>query len=246
VDKKDKDIKVLILVLDIKKEPYISIKKEGIDKTWNSEDYPNIDTYFYYGDNDKNEIIGDEILTDIPDTFENIGRKTIKALEIIDENLDYDYIFRTNTSSYICKELLMDKIKSIQDENLYAGKFLLKRTKDDMRVASGAGYFLSKNKVKYIIQNQDKWDHTIEDDIALGELLGEEPLYLNRIDLRHLDKIYEFKLYYHFRCKTIKRQGYIGEEGYMDSKEDIKIMQEVHKKINKKINRYRMMNKGIY
>ena len=85
-----------------------------------------------------------------------------------------------------------------------------------LKFGSGSGYFLSKNLVKEIIENKEKWEHNYVDDVALGKLLYNmniEPTLAPRLDI---DSYYNNEFYimghkldtslikdhYHFRCKT--------------------------------------------
>ena len=56
--------------------------------------------------------------------------------EVINE--EWDYIFRTNTSSYVSKNRLIEFSKNLPKEKCYCGI-------DGGGFASGAGFFLSKD-----------------------------------------------------------------------------------------------------
>ena len=42
--------------------------------------------------------------------------KTYYALKYVNENLDYDYIFRTNTSTYVNTKLLQAFVDSLEEQ----------------------------------------------------------------------------------------------------------------------------------
>ena len=197
--------KILILVLGHKGDPYNNIIENGIKKTWGSHKHPNIDIYYYYGNADNNQIINDEIYVNIPESFSNIGFKTISALKLIEAEKEYDYIFRTNVSSYINQELLFEKITTLPRNNVLAAVI---GEVNGIKFPSGAGFLLSRDLVQYIISNEHKWDHSYMDDVALGLFFKDKTIIpLDRRDytdsynnmLSDIDTTY--KNHYHYRCK---------------------------------------------
>lgn len=198
--------KILILVLAHKGQTYNNIIENGIKKTWGSRKHPNIDIYYYYGDSIDNSIIDNEIHVNIPESFSNIGLKTIAAFKLIDLQLQYDYVFRTNVSSYINQELLFNLVKTLPKNDVLAA--VVGET-NGIKFPSGAGFLLSRDLVQYIIQNENKWDHTHMDDVALGLLFKDRTIIpLDRRDytdsynnmLSDLESTYQN--HYHYRCKV--------------------------------------------
>jgi hypothetical protein len=179
--------------------PFTELEK-SIRETWFNLNEPNFKIFFYYGNHDKNEIIGDKILTDSGEGLYNIGHKTIKMFEEIYNNFDFDYIFRTNLSSYVdikrLKEFLLDKPKN----NFYCGSF---GEHAGIPFCSGSGYFISKDLVELVIKHKSEWDHSFIDDVSLGLLLhnmGVQRTLGRRFDFgsgANLDLSV-----YHYRCKT--------------------------------------------
>ena len=73
-----------------------------------------------------------------------ILQKTFIALDSINSNYEYDFVFRTNTSSYINFKNLKEFVKKDFQSLDYSGS-ILKAVEGDT-IASGAGIFLSKKK----------------------------------------------------------------------------------------------------
>lgn len=215
-------MKLLILVLDVNTEPYISIKNDGIKKTWYNHDNENVSIYFYQGGYHENTIIGDVIYSDKPEGFENIGYKTIDAFKHIND-LDYDGVFRTNSSSYIDVDKLYDVFCRYYTANMYRGVI---GKHNNIEFCSGAGYFLSRNVVDTIIKNENLWDHSLIDDVALGKLLGSlyiEKGVLNRKDYIGVNQVNQNWVdTYHYRCKCPNRRN--------GGKTDIEIMKKIYEK----------------
>ena len=91
------------------------------------------------------------------------------------ENSEFDYLFRTNTSSY----LSIENLNKFIDENFTGKEFvysgLIHDTKDvegnKIYFASGSGYLLNRRVVKLILENSNLWEHQYWDDVSLGLLL---------------------------------------------------------------------------
>jgi len=102
--------KILISVLSLEQEPYISLEKT-IRDTWANKSYPNVDIIYYYGGSDEIKMIGDKFYSNTPEGLYNIGYKTLNMFDYTLNNMEFDYIFRTNSSSYVNIEKLLDFIK---------------------------------------------------------------------------------------------------------------------------------------
>jgi hypothetical protein len=161
-------MKVLILVVSADIEPYISLTK-AIKETWASYSLPEIDIYFYYGKTDK--IITDErdIFFDIHESLHNMGYKILEMFEYI-KDIDYDYIFKTNSSSYVNQEKLLEFLKDKPKNNFCCG--MVGIYEDRSKFVSGSGIFLSKDIVELVLKNKNNWNHYIIEDVALSKLLN--------------------------------------------------------------------------
>src|SRR5574344_2024633 len=113
--------KIIILVMKCN-IPFF-IREEEIDReTWAkgviSNYYPNI-KYFSYTSSDcgKTYLKGNEIYCNSRDDYEHTAEKTYEAFKYVNENMDYDYIFRTNTNNYINIDLLNKFINNIDNND---------------------------------------------------------------------------------------------------------------------------------
>lgn len=145
-------MRILILVLCHDRPDYNKLEST-IRETWGKSS-GNVDVVYYKSDG----------FTDILD-------KTIDAF-----NTEYDYIFRTNLGSYIHKENLYNFLLDKPRENFYCGiqgtdTYYYGRP---VRFVSGAGYILSKDIVKKVIENRNKVNPRCVDDVELGRILIED------------------------------------------------------------------------
>jgi len=178
----NKDLKILNLVLYSKGESYD--KMYNITKKYYSKFYPQVQTIYYLFDESvTNPIIKDNILL-IPGKesyLPGILDKTIKAIELT-RNMDYDYLLRSNISTIVNIKLLLNYL--VKHPNIdYGGSWALTHIRKGFRdplnginndrysgldFISGTGIVLSKNAVKILLENKDKIDYSIVDDISIG------------------------------------------------------------------------------
>lgn len=207
-------MKILIIVLSHKDNGIYSDFYESQKKTWDSINVEGVETYYLFGNHDCNEIVGNEILVDvIENNFNNCGYKTLKSF-ILTKDIEYDYIFRTNSSSYVDKNLLLEYIKDKPLDNYYSGVI---GNHNGIKFSSGCGYFISRNLVQLLIDNSDRWNHNHIDDVLVGELLrtlGHRPTSNPRFDVEYHTDIPTN--YFHYRLKTFDRIN------------DIKNMYKIH------------------
>lgn len=196
-------MKVIIIVVSADVEPFIHLTNV-IKKTWASYTLPEIDIYFYYGkkltDNssDNRDIFFDNII----DSKENMGLKVLEMFEYI-KDVDYDYIFKTNSSSYVVQEKILEFLKDKPKDNFYCG---IKGDHHGVPFVSGCGLFLSKDIVNKILDNKNIWNHNENEDVALSMVLNSfnTPVYpgATRANVESTDLTgWNVNNYYHFRCK---------------------------------------------
>src|SRR5207244_4309286 len=129
-----------------------------------------IETLFYVGGRSL-RVDRRRLVVPIPDDLANVGRKTIAAFEYALENRRFDLVFRTNCSSYVDLPNLRAYAEGYARlRRFYAG--VLGGAAGGVPFASGSGYFLSRDLVELVVQEQADWDHTKLDDVALGTLLA--------------------------------------------------------------------------
>jgi hypothetical protein len=196
-------MKILIMVLSHNDNGIYNQLVETIRATWDSDIVKDVQTLYYYSNNslDSIKMYGDCLFIPCEDGIHNLGYKVLKSFEYVLENIDFDYIYKMNCSSYLNKSMLRDIVESNQREILYGG-FLGRH--NDINFASGAGTLLSKYLVKYIVDNQETWDHSLVEDVAIGKLLHRVSILpMDRVSI--VDGVDTDKLNtkcYHYRCKN--------------------------------------------
>ena len=218
-----KNIKILHLVLYNNDIHYNSMK--SITEKYYSK-FNWIDTFYYqFNENIENNYEIDKNLIFIKgkETFiPGILYKTIKTINIFSDDIynnKYNYVVRSNISTIINFDLLhyhlinekidygssyihnlqwMDKKSGIIDKKNWGTQF-----------ASGTNIILSNTTVKKILENADKIDYSIIDDVAIGILLKKLEIDLyniknsiiflenNHINIDHLD--YNKNIFYRLK-----------------------------------------------
>lgn len=223
--------KVVVLVLSHDQYPWSAVEVSGQRKTWLNNVPDGVQVFFYYGKSNM-EHTGDRLFFDFPEGYSNIGHKTLAAFEYVHNNLEYDFIFRTNTSSYVHLPRLVKHLSKFDPSmDLYHGvkcvppEFEIKRGLRPI-FASGCGYTLSKATVSKVLEHRGSWDHNQIDDLALAWLmkdLGVPVTDAPRIDFNHPSKFDPSMLtdpnVFHVRCKCE-----VGGDRLLD----IEIMSKVH------------------
>lgn len=157
--------KVLILVVSSKTYP--SYLNQLFQKaSWVRQiKYP---VLFYFGGSETINIKKNNLNLTSSKKFEDMGRKTLEAFEYVKQNYDFDFILRTNNSSYIDPISLEFFIESIKSENFVGGVI---GEQNNSKFVSGAAYLIDNSILNLILENQDQWDHTLLDDLAISKLL---------------------------------------------------------------------------
>lgn len=133
----------------------------------------NVKIFLVFGDTDIDDLemyIPNNVLKyDYPEKFPFILQKTLSALNHINNNYNYDYLLRTNLSTFFHIDNLLNIIDYNHDYDLLGWELrnhALKRS-----FLSGTCMIYSKNMVNIIINNQDKLEkHPFTDDLELSKL----------------------------------------------------------------------------
>jgi hypothetical protein len=199
--------KVLVLVPLSGKYPSNQILN-SIKKTWGNDSV--FETIFYTGGNEFNKLHNNFLKLNVTNDFKDFGKKTLLCFEEILKHKNFDYIFRTNTSSYLNKIPFLEFIKKQPHKNYYAGK-IENFPKINLNFGSGAGFFLSKDLVELVVNNKNLWNHDLNEDVALGKILYDLEVPLNqlqRYDIGSLKDLKNFNInHYHYRFR-IDKIGY--------------------------------------
>lgn len=226
--------RILILVLSYNVEPFSSLMKTQ-QASWDSVEVEGVETMYYHGGFDPKNIMTEHYSEMVSggsswsqwafkctDKYYFMAAKFKKALEWIKDD-EYDYIFRTNSSSYVNKKALLEFAKTLPTEKLYAGWEI--KGNEGFNIVSGAGFFLSRDTAKILMENIDPVFEKEEDYYCAKilhehgiEIIDDKSRYdytggvLQQLSIKTLQP-------YHIRFKTDSRE------------QDIENMKIIHKLI---------------
>ena len=199
---------IILIIASDNTDYYIAMQK-----IWNlyMNKHPHIKSFFIKENiNIDNNLLIDENSNTInvkcePSLIPGVLIKTIESLKYIYNNYNFKYIFRTNLSSLIdLNKLYLFILNNSFDYSAVIGNY------NKIQFGSGAGFFLSRECVNYLI-NIDNINYSkYNDDVIIGEILTNKfPIFsLSRIDILDFNKkkISNNELkssnIFHFRCKN--------------------------------------------
>jgi len=216
-----KEIKIATFVITSKTYP-ASRNSKMQKKLFSNRGFDNDLTIWYRGgtpaelENQEFKLLGNDLLINVSDDSIDMGKKTLLALEWLYSSLDFDFFVRPTPSSYIHFENLNKFIQDnlLDEEYVYCGQVQDTTDKEGkfFEFISGSTFILNKNSVKAVLENQNKWDHTYWDDVALAKLMHEigiKPQNFKRFDVEgNFFKQNIRKEFYQYRCRADNHYGY--------------------------------------
>lgn len=196
-------MKIAILIQS-SNDPKYAACVDALRPTWPSVRVPGVETLFYYGRRDDRPRpppggqlrLGDELICDTPDVhYMSDGKlvevrtpKFVMALEYLLREREVDYIYRCNCTCYVDQEKLQRYLLDQPREHFYAGP--IGRFDDRVTFVSGCDMMLSRDVAEQIVQEQERLDPALIDDVAFGKLITEHYLPPEAIHAHHPLLIY--------------------------------------------------------
>lgn len=151
---------------------------------------------------------GDRLWTRVPEAYPFLLAKLVAALRWALAAERFDFVYRTNTSSYVNLARLQEVAAELPRSGCYAG-FLGNPPATGPPFVKGAAILLSRD-VAALVAGHDAWSWGAVDDAALGAFLasrGIEPIPLPRVLVRGPGDVEalagdELRAAPHVRCKS--------------------------------------------
>jgi len=146
-----------------------------------------IKIYLLFGNNVKTDDLNlnddDKLILNTPESYmPGILIKTIESFKIINNLYDYKHIIRTNLSSFFIVENILKISENLNDNNIYAGVNGIQPAQN-IPFVSGSGFWLSRDIVNIILNNKNKLNKNLVDDVSIGNILN-----INNINKYILDR----------------------------------------------------------
>lgn len=179
--KEHKKILILVLGCDPKVDPFFTDQYLNVvRKTWASDLPDRVKVLYYYG-SDHTELEDNDILAlKCEDDFQNTYKKTYLAFNWIMNNMkgDFDYVFRTNTSTYVNVQNLMMFVDFLAKDQCWYGSDIYSLSEACAPYplcpyCRGNGILLSRRQVESILQDGISILYLGQtDDIGLGNVMN--------------------------------------------------------------------------
>lgn len=164
---------------------------------------------------------GDRIMTAIPESWLGIAAKTKVAFRHVVESEDFDFLLRTNTSTYVNRPRLAGFVRGLPTSDFYGGYL---HHFGPLAIAAGTGILMSRDVVETAAYAEDfalaEWD-----DGQLGMCLhrrGVKARSLHRLEFRCASDVEQYAdrlpNYWHIRCKS----------GPNSQRNDVAVMHRIH------------------
>lgn len=137
--------------------------------TWDSFEVEGVETVYYCGapKKDNTEKV---IYFDIREGYDTMGYKMLDAFEWALKKKEFEYIARVNSSCYVDKKELIKYVQTLESDKAFAGVEI----KDKVNWCWGGMQFvISKDVIQSIVDNKDKYNHSLMEDMALSHLVKE-------------------------------------------------------------------------
>lgn len=175
------------------------LNKISQEKTWATEN-PNFQVFWIHGDSriHQTKLVNRDIYVPVEEQYENLLAKTIYALRWLNENHQFDFVIRTNTSNYFNYE--KTKMELSKDES-YVNKFggvkatwvgEAASTYSVTEYISGAGIHLSRIAATELCRMIVSDYFLIPDDVAISKYLsdnGIDMFVMNRSNVTDYEPI---------------------------------------------------------
>jgi len=225
--------KVIILSMSCNKERYINEEKV-IRETWGKDiiegKYDNIELLFYRGGTDKTYLENDILHLISDDTLIGTYQKSIDCFEWLIKNKEFDYVIRTNTSTYINVEAILRCLDFNINEDIVCGPYLLmNRTNNFIPFLPGFYLIFSKKIINLLVNKRLLINNYDDNTFAITLLnsygrnyLEEHILEIDNINFDDIDKVNLSNVY----CVRVK-----DEENKLNTIDNMKIIHEKYMKL---------------
>ncbi len=148
----------------------------------------------------------DVIVTAVPETYAMVTTKLFATLTHVLATETFDYLFRTNTSTYVDRQRLIEFAEDLPRSRYWGG---FTGISEGITFTSGAGTLMSRDCVADAVTAE--WDWDLVDDVALGRVLtslGIEAQPLTRPVLESVESAKTAELgAFMWRCQGVQERN---------------------------------------
>jgi hypothetical protein len=167
-------------------DPIHEIDRCAQSETWVKRISKEDSVYWLRGNPlEKAGINGDYLLVDVEEKYENILAKTLAGVAWLLENSEFDYLIRTNVSTYFEPRLVREALENIRSTSGFAGGYFeysrdsYRNSTIGNRFISGASLVLDKIACQSLLGLNPSDYPSVPDDVAISNYLTEVGIPLN-------------------------------------------------------------------
>lgn len=160
--------------------------------TWATEDITNV--FWLRGGASRFELIDRDLFVPCQELYENILKKTLLGISWLVENMDFDFVFRTNVSTYVDTKRLIEFIyeNRLTSDSVSGYVEVMKKVKNNGGFStegflSGTGILLGRNLALDLMRHRQTLQDCTPDDVTISRHLrrmGVTPHHLPRCNIQ--------------------------------------------------------------
>jgi len=164
-----------------------------------------------------------------PDSYQFMRWKDLSVLKYFLTETSADFIFMSTTSSYLLPQKLLEVVRSLPREGIYAGV----NPYEGANFAAGNNRLISRDVAELILKQRYRFDPGIIEDRAMGEMLKRMKIEFHPLPSLHLtsenqlNQISNTELLSHFHVRV--------KSGLFQKRNDVSLMHAVHRRILEEI-----------
>lgn len=166
---------------------------------------PSFECYFIEYHSGSMELKDDTFYLPGKESYEGVITKTLDSFDYFMKKDTYDFIIRTNLSSFWNFHNLENVLKTFPTKGVYSGIRGVHENK--IPFVSGSGFIMTPDVVELIIENRELIEAVnIIDDVDIGYVLVKLGVSIKegeRTDIPTLKEIYVDPTAYHYRIKSV-------------------------------------------
>ena len=122
--------------------------------------------------------------------YDQLLTNTLSAIKFALENEHFDYIVRTNSSTFWIPANVRSVLEHNRESNLYAGA---SSEHQNIPYVAGYGIIFSRDTAQFLVKNAKAIDARIIDDVAIGKILSDENFKIEDIPIGWIPSPWKIK-----------------------------------------------------
>lgn len=148
------------------------------------------------------------LVTPVVDEFDRILDKTVEGIRWLLKNIDFDYVLRTNTSTYISMPLLTQRLNKAPTSGFLEGAIHTwlnpARQGEQVTYVEGYGLLMSRDVAETVAEQAPERWRGVPDDVAISIALQESGVAVTAVQHPRLTQFDPLRASYLTRVKHVR------------------------------------------